>query len=952
MHTGTYVYIRASVIVCAAAAVIGASLAWDVTAQVQDELQRPDAAADTMTSPAAPTGLHAIAGDTRVVLFWDNPANSAIRFYQYRQKEGSNAYGRRKAIIGSSATTTYYTITGLTNGTVYKYKIQVFDGVRYSADSAEVSVIPAADNTAPTLGTVTASSTDGTVVSSVRYLNTGDTVTVSVPVTDPNPPSTAPTVTMKFGASGTERTMTAGTRTLSFAAGDPGVAPSSSTATYPYTYTLQNGDAGTLRYKITGVTDTAGTPNSMTDQTTFTEVSAIKAETPVTNIGIQTASDSGADDNITNDTTAPVIEFTQTSGATVTAKYRKTGAAQWTTIPSNKISATGTAGTITLPNLTAGDGDYEMEITQQATGKRARTAHYIFALDTVIPTVSVDTGPFRPQQPPIKISDGGDVSVSLNADDDFGDSAALSADGTLLAVGADGTSSNKGAVYLFEKSNDTWTQSLKISDNNGGTGELDIPLSTNDVFGESVALSADGTLLAVGARGDSSYTGAAYLFEKRSGAWSKILKISDNDGGTGELDISLDGTDFFGAATALSADGTVLAVGAIGDDDGTNRDTFENYNQGAVYLFEKRSGVWSQTLKISENGGGTGKVSVTLERLDNFGTSTALSADGTLLAVGVQGDLSYKGAVYLFEKRNGSWSQSLKISDNDGGDGELDVSLAVGEYFGSAVSLSSAGTVLAVGAESPNDFRGSVRLFEKRNNVWSRTLTISDSEVGTGEIGLALSEFDGFSRPALSADATLLAVGANGDSSYKGSVYLFDDTGAARSVFVTATDNEQNGSIYEYVTVTGSTCGAAQFTTTQTAYTKGNNIEFTAGADAGKRVCFKTTDAAGNAAVYTLSEPIKTIDRTAPTLSATRNGAGSSADYRVYATDTSALTGRTKDNVASAACTADTDTSGSAGWTDYTPGELTGTAHDTNGRCVIITDAAGNSAKQHLSDGT
>ena len=171
-----------------------------------------------------------------------------------------------------------------------------------------------------------------------------------------------------------------------FTAGDPGVSPASLAATFPYTYTLQNGDAGTLRYKVTGVTDSAGTPNSMTDQTTFTEVSAIKAETPVTNIGIQTASDSGADDDITNDTTAPVIEFTQTSGATVTAKYRKTGAAQWTTIPSGSITATGTAGTVTLPNLTAGDGDYEVEITHQVSGSRTRTVYYTFTLDTVIPT--------------------------------------------------------------------------------------------------------------------------------------------------------------------------------------------------------------------------------------------------------------------------------------------------------------------------------------------------------------------------------------------------------------------------------------------------------------------------------------------------------------------------------------------------------------------------------------
>ena len=44
---------------------------------------------------------------------------------------------------------------------------------------------------------------------------------------------------------------------------------------------------------------------------------------------------------------------------------------------------------------------------------------------------------------------------------------------------------------------------------------------------------------------------------------------------------------------------TLLLVGAKLDDDG-------NIDRGAVYIFEKDSSdVWSQTLKISENGGGT-----------------------------------------------------------------------------------------------------------------------------------------------------------------------------------------------------------------------------------------------------------------------------------------------------------------------------------------------------------
>ena len=87
-----------------------------------------------------------------------------------------------------------------------------------------------------------------------------------------------------------------------------------------------------------------------------------------------------------------------------------------------------------------------------------------------------------------------------------------------LQSGAAGTDVYKGAVYLFEKSGGSWSQTMKISDNDGGNGEFDIPLIAYDNLGASVALSADGTVLSVGASGDNSTKGAVYLFEKNETA--------------------------------------------------------------------------------------------------------------------------------------------------------------------------------------------------------------------------------------------------------------------------------------------------------------------------------------------------------------------------------------------------------------------------------------------------
>ena len=148
---------------------------------------------------------------------------------------------------------------------------------------------------------------------------------------------------------------------------------------------------------------------------------------------------------------------------------------------------------------------------------------------------------------------------------------------------------------------------LEISDNTGGAGKLSILLGTLTGFAESVSYSED-TLVA-GLHLDSIggiRKGAVYIFEKdSSGVWSRTLQIADNGGGAGKLDVNLEKYDNFGRSVSYS-DGK-LFVGASGDDDGGT-------NKGAVYVFEKDSSdVWSKTLKISDNGGGIGKLDINLD---------------------------------------------------------------------------------------------------------------------------------------------------------------------------------------------------------------------------------------------------------------------------------------------------------------------------------------------------
>ena len=179
----------------------------------------------------------------------------------------------------------------------------------------------------------------------------------------------------------------------------------------------------------------------------------------------------------------------------------------------------------------------------------------------------------------------------------------------------------------------------------------------NDRFGGSVALSAD--TLAVGARGEDSaatgvngdqgnsigQSGAVYIFSRTAGIWSQeaYLKASNTEA-----------EDGFGFSLALS--GHTLAVTAVFEGSaatGVNGDqnTDSAYTSGAVYLFARTAGVWSQQayLKASNTGGG-----------DLFGYSVALSGNTLIVgaeqedgaASGVNGDQSSNtatrsGAVYV-----------------------------------------------------------------------------------------------------------------------------------------------------------------------------------------------------------------------------------------------------------------------------------------------------------------
>ncbi|MBA3393804.1 MAG: FG-GAP repeat protein [Deltaproteobacteria bacterium] len=298
----------------------------------------------------------------------------------------------------------------------------------------------------------------------------------------------------------------------------------------------------------------------------------------------------------------------------------------------------------------------------------------------------------------------------VGAGDLFGYRLALSADGTTLAVGAYGESSNAtgvagdpldnsatlaGAVYVFVRNGGTWVQQAYLKASNTETG---------DVFGYAVAISANGNRLAVGAPDEDSAAttidgdgtnnnansaGAVYVFARSGTTWAQEAYVKASNAEAG---------DNFGDAVALSGDGVTLAVGAWSEDSaaiGPGADPTSNaaLESGAVYVFTRSPTAWSQQIYLKASN---------TNASDNFGIQVALSLTGNQLAVAATGESSgvignpldnsqvQAGAVYTFTRAGTAWVQDgyVKASNVDGGD-----------FFGYAIALSADGLTLAVTAE-------------------------------------------------------------------------------------------------------------------------------------------------------------------------------------------------------------------------------------------------------------
>ncbi len=222
--------------------------------------------------------------------------------------------------------------------------------------------------------------------------------------------------------------------------------------------------------------------------------------------------------------------------------------------------------------------------------------------------------------------------------DSFGAAVTLSDDGTTAVVGAPGHRGNNGndagAVYLFARTADGWTQETKLAP---------ILLDRADFFGQTVAI--DGDTLLVAAPGDEdpngSKAGTVYPFRRTASGWDRGGRIAPDDETAKQR---------FGSSLAI-ADNRI-AVGAPGHSENGS-------HSGAAYVFERANSTWTQRAKLLPDDGGES---------DRFGFAIGVQDEAVLVSAprddepnGLKG-----GSAYLFELAEDGWTQRDKFSARHG----------------------------------------------------------------------------------------------------------------------------------------------------------------------------------------------------------------------------------------------------------------------------------------------
>ena len=334
------------------------------------------------------------------------------------------------------------------------------------------------------------------------------------------------------------------------------------------------------------------------------------------------------------------------------------------------------------------------------------------------------------------------------AGDLFGSSVAVSADGSMIAVGApysDNNANNSGHVRIYSWDGSAWQQMGSDID-----GEV-----VNDRSGSTVSLSNDGKSIAIGtpfSDHNTNNSGHVRIYSWNGSAWNQVGADID---GEAEMDRS-------GQAVSLSSDGQTVAIGAPYSDDNAN-------DSGHVRIYSWNGSAWNQ---VGADIDGEAE-------MDRSGQAVSLSSDGQTVAIGARwndGNGLNSGHVRIYSWNGTAWNQ---VGTDIYGEHQT--------HSGQAVSLSADGQTVAIGARL-NDGNGlnsgHVRIYSWNGSAWNQVGTDIDGEASEDESGSSIS---------LSADGQTVAIGArlnDGNGLNSGHVRIYSWNGSAWNKVGTDIDGE------------------------------------------------------------------------------------------------------------------------------------------------------------------
>ncbi len=305
--------------------------------------------------------------------------------------------------------------------------------------------------------------------------------------------------------------------------------------------------------------------------------------------------------------------------------------------------------------------------------------------------------------------------------DIFGNCVAI--DGDTALIGApwdDDNGADSGSVYVFTRTDTTWTQQAKLLASDGETG---------DNFGYSISLSGDTALIGAKTDDDNGLdSGSAYIFIRSDTTWTQQGKLLASDGAV---------EDYFGYSVSLSGDTALIGV---------PYDDIDDIDYGSAYVFTRTDTTWTQEAKLIASDGGWS---------DQFGNSVSISGDTAL--IGAHWDITnefHAGSAYVFTRTGTTWTEQQKLFASDG---------SLDDTFGVSVSLD--GDTALIGAFGDDDVggeSGSAYIFIRSDTTWTLQKKILASDGAPQHyFGVSVS---------LSGDTTLIGT-------YNNSAYVFTRTG-------------------------------------------------------------------------------------------------------------------------------------------------------------------------------